>query len=1004
MKRSLLIFIFIFILLPLLSSSEYRSGEVIIQLQKDVKTPENIIKQYQELDVKIIRNLSHRLNIWLASYDNKRIKDNQILSRLKQHPDIKLVQFNHYLELRNTYPDDPMFDQQWNLDNTGQTGGTADADVDAPEAWDLPHSNITALGDTIVVAVVDNGFDLEHEDLNFWKNWHEIPNNGIDDDENGYIDDYDGWNSYQHNGTITCASHGTHVSGIAAAVNNNGIGVAGVNWNVKLLPVQGSSTEEATVVESYGYVYEMKATYNETNGEFGAFVVSTNSSFGVNFGDPQDFPIWACLYDSLGAIGIISAAATMNMNVDVDLEGDMPTACESNYLIAVTNTTHNDTKNNNAAYGAECIDLGAPGTTVLSTDVGDDYDIKTGTSMASPHVAGAVALLYAAAPLNLMELAIQYPDTVALMMKDYILSGTDSLSCLQNITVTGGRLNLYNSLELVMDYNEENENEVGGEITLDTIWEADTLYVIDDITINNGVNLTIMPGVRVQFEDDYKLQIQGSISAIGTATDSIRFTINDTLLNNWQGIRFEQTPVENDSSFFKYCLIENGFADGDSLDGCGGGLMVYNFNKIKLENCKFSDNNAYEYGGGIYLQNSNIIIKNCTISNNLAVSGSNRCGGGLAVILSNPYFVGNQVHNNYGDYAGGGLFLQNSSLNLIENKISNNFAGDLGGGIYANGGYPYLLKNFISSNFAYNGDELNQGGGIFLANTSSIVINNLINNNTSGQGGGFYLDCVEIYFLNNTVGVNSTIGDANAGGGFYCQTDSSEYNFSIYNSIIADNSSDNGSQFYFEDEYSYPDFYYCNLRNGIEAFGYADSSMSYDGIFENNIDCNPYWQGSGFEHPYALMQNSLCINSGDPDTTGIYLPELDLAGNPRIYNGNTVIIDIGAYEYQGEPVAVPEDLISSNSAPVLYRNYPNPFNPTTTISFALPESQKIKLVIYNIKGQLVKILADEYLPSGFIQKEWDGTDLKGKQVNSGIYFYTLYSSKKQITKKMMLLK
>jgi subtilisin family serine protease len=147
----------------------------------------------------------------------------------------------------------------------------------------ITTGGLTVQGDTIVVAVIDCGADITHEDLNFWKNYLEIPGNGIDDDTNGYVDDFDGWNAQSQTGVITSCSHGTHVSGIIGAIGNNTTGVVGVNWNVKIMPVQPSSTNEALVVAAYTYVYNMRRLYNQTNGAKGAFIVATNSSFGVNF-------------------------------------------------------------------------------------------------------------------------------------------------------------------------------------------------------------------------------------------------------------------------------------------------------------------------------------------------------------------------------------------------------------------------------------------------------------------------------------------------------------------------------------------------------------------------------------------------------------------------------------------------------------------------------------------------------------------------------------------------
>lgn len=389
------------------------------------------------------------------------------LKTAKTFSQIEMAQFNHYIAPRVTVPNDAHFPDMWDMDNTGQGGGTPDADIDAPEAWDITTGGLTAEGDTIVVAVIDGGFYLAHEDLNFWKNYGEIPNNGIDDDNNGYIDDFDGWNAYNHNGTIASDNHGTHVAGTVGARGNDSLGVAGVNWGVKVMAVQGSSGTEATAVEAYTYVWMQRRIYNQTNGAQGAFVVSTNASFGVDQGQPANFPIWCAVYDSLGTDGILNAGATANQNWDIDAVGDIPTACASNFMIAVTNTNRYDQRNGSAAYGVTTIDIGAPGTSIWSTLPGNQYGTLTGTSMATPHVAGAIGLMYAAACSGMITDCRNAPDSIALLMRAYLLDSSDPNATLAGITTSGGRLNLYNALLAVQTYDclhtpvEENGNSSG---------------------------------------------------------------------------------------------------------------------------------------------------------------------------------------------------------------------------------------------------------------------------------------------------------------------------------------------------------------------------------------------------------------------------------------------------------------------------------------------------------------------------------------------------------------
>ncbi|MBW6515920.1 MAG: S8 family serine peptidase [Candidatus Cloacimonetes bacterium] len=462
MKYFFLILILTLLIYTLIAeSTEYFQGELIVQIKGDFRNTTTIEADLQRLEadfsnygLRVERVLSRRLRIYLISFNDESITTGEFLQTLKQYPLIEEAQFNHKVSLRAT-PNDPLFNQQWALLNTGQSGGVPGADIDATLAWDITTGGITANGREIVVAVIDDGFSLTHSDINFWKNINEIPGNGIDDDGNGYIDDYEGWNAYNNTGNIPSASHGTHVSGIVGAFGNNNLGVSGVNWNVKIMPIAGSSSNEATVVAAYGYVYEMRSLYNETNGDLGAYVVATNSSFGVNYGQPENYPLWGAMYDAMGEIGILSAAATMNINANVDNVGDVPTAFPSPYLISVTNTTRTDQKSTSAGYGPTTIDLGAPGSQILSTVPGNNYNNMSGTSMASPHVAGAVAMMYAAAPVELIDFYDDYPGELALLLKDMLLESVDVIPALEGITVSGGRLNLNNALQMVLDYNSE---------------------------------------------------------------------------------------------------------------------------------------------------------------------------------------------------------------------------------------------------------------------------------------------------------------------------------------------------------------------------------------------------------------------------------------------------------------------------------------------------------------------------------------------------------------------
>ncbi len=421
-------------------------GNLIVKLKKDIKSISFVRNHLSGMGTRIEKSLIPEMGIYLIKADQS-IGLQGSISELKSTGLFEYVQYDHLITPR-MIPNDVNFKDMWNF-NVQNNG----ADISAGKAWDQSVGGKDARGNDIVVAVVDGGVDFNHRDLvdNFWTNKNEIAGNGIDDDKNGYIDDVYGWNAYTKNGSIPSSRHGTHVAGIIGAKGNNGKDVAGVNWNVKLMTVAASSGTTSVVLEGYGYVLKQKKLFIESNGAKGANVVSTNSSFGVDYADCEsnDYPVWNDIYNEMGKYGILSAAATINGNVDVDANGDVPTGCSSPYLVTVTNTDVTNSKYSSAGYGADSIDLGAPGTNVLSTLPSNTIGALTGTSMATPHVAGAIALVHAAAKKSLNDQYYSNPAETALFFKQVLLDTTTANNSLKGKTVTGGKLNLANAVNAV---------------------------------------------------------------------------------------------------------------------------------------------------------------------------------------------------------------------------------------------------------------------------------------------------------------------------------------------------------------------------------------------------------------------------------------------------------------------------------------------------------------------------------------------------------------------------
>jgi subtilisin family serine protease len=346
------------------------------------------------------------------------------IQALKQQPDVLYAEPNYILHSDLT-PNDPRF-------TSGELYGLTK--IGAPTAWNTTTGSTGA--NRIVVGVIDEGIDKSHPDLgsNIWTNPAEIAGNGVDDDGNGFIDDINGYNFADNTGTIPAESHATHVAGTIGAIGNNSIGVVGVNWQVGLMSLKflgGSSGDTADAIRASNYAKKMRDLWLSSGGTKGANVRVLNNSYGGG-GFSQSF-LDAVL--SLNQSGVLFVAAAGNETQNNDVAPHYPSNYDAPNVISVAATDSLDGLASFSNYGATSVYIGAPGAGILSTTPNNSYSVFDGTSMASPHVAGAAALLLAA-----------NPNLTVTQLRSLLIFNGDPVSSLSGKTITGRRLNIGNAM------------------------------------------------------------------------------------------------------------------------------------------------------------------------------------------------------------------------------------------------------------------------------------------------------------------------------------------------------------------------------------------------------------------------------------------------------------------------------------------------------------------------------------------------------------------------------
>ena len=412
--------------------------EMALSEARTSSRPEVLVKFKSGVSRAAIESLTSRLNDrvedriehaagWASIDDLDDADAAAIVAEYSKHPEVEYAEPNFEIELSEVsegsqlipvLPHDPQFTEQWALANSGQRGGKQGADISATLAWAT-----TTGDDDIVVAVLDSGVDYTHEDLvtNMWVRPSSME--PYQDNELGAVDDVNGFNAIDNaSDPMDENGHGTHCAGIIGAEGENNLGIAGVNWNVRIMPLKfmnaGGFGTTKDAIEAINYVIDRKKA--------GVNVRVISASWGSTMKSRALEDVIRKAYEN----DILFVAAAGNASTNNDRSPHYPSSYNVPNVISVAALDRNDQLARFSNYGSKSVAIAAPGVDILSTWLGNQYEEKSGTSMATPVVSGVAALILA-----------ENPQMPVDELRRKILASVDTVPVLKGKTVSGGRIN-----------------------------------------------------------------------------------------------------------------------------------------------------------------------------------------------------------------------------------------------------------------------------------------------------------------------------------------------------------------------------------------------------------------------------------------------------------------------------------------------------------------------------------------------------------------------------------